>query len=58
MGRTEVNVFLVAIAILPFLQYMLLNIGTGHYIYMYVYMIFHQNLSDKQDFLSPFQKNL
>ncbi len=50
MRRTEVNVFLVAMAILPFLQTMLLNIGTGHYIHvcMYtVYIIFRQNFSRK-----------
>ena len=47
MGRTEVNVFLVAMAILPFLQNMLLNIGTGHYTHVYVYIIFRQNFSDK-----------
>ena len=57
MGRTEVNVFLDAMAILPFLQNMLLNIGPGHYIYiyilytyMYVYTIFSQNFSDKKSF--------
>ena len=33
MGRTEVTVFLLALAILPFLQNMLLNIGPGHYIH-------------------------
>ena len=43
MGRTEVNMFLVAMAILPFLQNMLLHIGTGHYIYI----IFRQNFRDK-----------
>ena len=32
MGRTEVNVFPLAIAILPFLHNMRQNIGTGHYI--------------------------
>ena len=37
MGRTEVNVFLVAMAILPFLQNMLLNIGTGHNIHVRMY---------------------
>ena len=49
MRRSEVNVFLVAMAILPFLQNLLLNIGTGHYIHecMYtVYLIFRQNFSD------------
>ena len=48
-------------AILPFLQNMLLNIGTGHYIHvcMYtVYIIFRQHFSDKKNIL-PFQeKNL
>ena len=51
MRRTEVNVFLVAMAILPFLQNMLPNIGTGHYIHvcMYtVYIIFRQNFSRKK----------
>ena len=38
LGGTEVNVFLVALGILPFLQNMLLNIGTGHYKYMYIYV--------------------
>ena len=55
MGQTEVNVFLVAMAILPFLQNMLLNIDAGHYI-MYVYIIFRQKLRDKKKILSPFQK--
>ena len=53
MRRTEVNLFLVAMAILPFLQNMLLNIGTGHYIHvcMYtVYMNFRQNFSQKKTF--------
>ena len=42
----------------PFLQNMLPNIGTGHYIHvcMYtVYIIFRQNFSRKKN-LSPFQK--
>ena len=59
MQRTEVNVFLVAMAILPLLQNMLLNIGIGHYIHvcMYtVYIIFRQSFSDKKN-ISPFQKN-
>ena len=60
MRRTEVNVFLVAMAILPFLQNMLLSIGTGHYIHAYVYtvyIIFRQNFSEKKN-ISPFQKKL
>ena len=62
MRRTEVNVFLVAMAILPFLQNMFLNIGTGHYIHLcmytvylqckirHVYMNFRQNSSPKNTF--------
>ena len=41
MGRTEVNVLLVAMAILPFLQNMLLNIGTGRYIHVCIYYIMY-----------------
>ena len=63
MGQTKVNVFLVAMAIVPFLQNMFLKIGTGLYtvciqyfiyiyIYMYVYIIFRQNFSDKKPFVS------
>ena len=51
MGRTEVNVFLVAMAIPPFRQNMLLNIG----IYMYVYILFRQNLNEK-DYFRNFRK--
>ena len=61
MRRTEVNVFLVAMAILPFLQNMLLNIGTGHYIHvcMYtVYMNFRQNFSRKKNIFAISEKNL
>ena len=62
MRRTEVSVFLVAMAILPFLQNMFLNIGTGHYIHVcmytvylqcknkHVYMNFRQNFSQKNTF--------
>ena len=39
MGQTEVTVFLVAMAILPFLQNMLLNTGPGDYIYMRVHIL-------------------
>ena len=50
MGRTEVNVFLVAMAILPFLQNILLN-ALNIYIYIHTcmnqYIIFRQNFSDK-----------
>ena len=62
MGRTEVNVFPVFMAILPFLQNMLLNIGTGHYIHVcncIVYIILRQNFSDKQfSFVISEKKNL
>ena len=46
-------------AILPFLQNMLLNIGTGHYIHvcMYtVYMNFCQNFSRKKKYFRHFRK--
>ena len=59
MRRTEVNVFLVAMAILPFLQNMLLNIGTGRYTHvcMYtVYIILRQNFRD--NFFRHFRNTL
>ena len=61
MRRTKVNVFLVAMAILPFLQNMLPNIGTGHYIHdMYVYSAHYlsPNFSQKIIFFRHFRKNL
>ena len=48
VGRTKVSVFLVAMAILPILQNMLRNIGTGHYIHVYVYITFHKNFSNNK----------
>ena len=44
MGRTEVNVFLVAMAILPFLQDMLLH---RHWTLYTCHIIFRHNCSDK-----------
>ena len=51
MRRTEVNVFLVAMAILPFLQNMLLKIGTGNYILVCMYKVcinFGQRLTQRK----------
>ena len=58
MGRTEVYVFLVAMAILPFLQNMLLNIGTGHDMHVHIHNLSAKTLAKKKSFriLSPFQK--
>ena len=47
MGRTEVTVFPLALAILPFLQNMLLNIGPGHYIHACTHSFFAKTLAKK-----------